>query len=100
MTSGADSCRRKVLLPWKLPGLCLPGQDPFPSPGEGCAGSGIAQWHCARLVYFTHCPASFAEMFSEFCRACCELSLLDSKQQMVLFTQEIRLFIFQSHRHL
>lgn len=32
--------------------------------------------------------------------AFCELSLPDSEQQMVLFTQEIRLFIFQSHRHL
>lgn len=45
-------------------------------------------------------PATFRSAIPHVpSRARCELSLLDGKQRMVLFTREIRLFVFQSHRH-
>lgn len=73
-----------------IPSCAEPGSQPCP-----------AQQHCFS-------PSRVAARLASFCsvilqvssRVYCDFSLLDSKQQMVLFTQEIRLFIFQSHRHL
>lgn len=74
----------------------------LPSRDRGCASPGIPVRSLAPLPpllisgrVWLRCSPSFLP-----CRPFCDSSLPDSKQQMVLFTQEIRLFIFQSHRHL
>lgn len=77
--------------------VSLPRAEPrgsAASPGKSCAPRGIARSasHGARDL----CSA----ILQVSSRAYCELSLPDSKRQMVLFTQEIRLFIFQSHQPL
>lgn len=55
--------------------------------------------HCHRCIPCSS-PGKFGSDIPQVSsRAFCEPPLPDSKQQMVLFTQEIRLFIFQSHRH-
>lgn len=90
------------LLPWRrtLWSLCFP----LPScPGWIywlCLSRESQCWSLAPLLLRTP-PGKFGSDIPQVSsHAFCELSLPDSEQQMVLFTQEIRLFIFQSHRHL